>query len=47
MTRAMPEKVIIHPVSDLVENVRQCLDAIEFSPKYNEVVLKPNAVSIY
>lgn len=43
----MSEKVIIHPARDLVEDVRHCLEAVEFSPKYKEVVLKPNVVSTY
>jgi uncharacterized protein (DUF362 family) len=47
MRKIMPEKVIIHPSSNLVSDVCECLEAVEFTPKYNEVVLKPNAVTTY
>ncbi len=43
----MPEKVIIRPIKNLKNDVRECLEAVEFNPKYNEVVLKPNGVSVY
>jgi uncharacterized protein (DUF362 family) len=42
--KIMTEKVIIHPAGNIVENIRKCLEAVEFHPKYREVVLKPNAV---
>jgi len=43
----MPEKVIIHSARNLFADVRHCLNAVEFTPKHNEIILKPNAVSIY
>ena len=39
------KKVVINPANDLYKAVSDCIEKINFSPVYPEIIIKPNLVA--